>query len=977
MLRTELVAWIGPAAIPPDRGTARTSGTLQICATLASLADVSVRASALPALPHSDSMRQDETWYRLKDWTYGQTPSERLAAHVLLAEGYTDLDPSHPLGGRDGGADAIARRDGKRWVMAVYFPRGQQSLSAITDKFTGDLNGVAKNGADGMVFVTNQELTRGERTQLAESAAVPVELYHLERLALLLDQPKLHPVREQYLFIPPAIATGLDAAARLEEMRRASIARCLERWLAVGLDREQALELADDLAIGLPPEHLLPGDANPVVVWTGVMGSGKSIAVERTHQSDLRAFAEGTDRPIPVFLKAREALPGLSEAAVAACSEIGDPRRVGARIIVDGLDEAGQDAAAELLAQARVLTGTWPKTTVVLSSRSSQVLSEATEHRDIPALSPDDQARCIAIGAGGDVSAARLHGLPEAVRSTLRYPLFALLTGVWIRQRQEDPRAPVDLMRMLGERAARELSADQQQLRDLAAKSIARELGAVPPAELRGDQIPALLGTGMVVERPGGLVFGLPALAQWFAAQALQLGEITATELLRAPEDLELWRDPLGLALAAGSSTQTTPLLRELFAGEPGFAFRVIDVAVGQAVVSGITPPPWRDGAQQAREALQTIADGLGPLAPFVANAGADGRVLPMAAASDAHHLTIAFFRDPSRPEISPMPGGLVGPGLAPPGAVRIRGAQIGDGPAWTWRWALSGVRHDVDAMLKRRSLPIASAGPLADEEAWATALDLLQESPLLCSVLPLSDVLNAVENLTTQTDSDTVAILTMPGRRRHDLTALRRYLLGLREFGETELRSPLPTADKREGGWVGDFYTDGRLLEFAQVLYERVVAAYVALVERWMPTLAPRLEHYALLPARIHGFIGNGPGGIGRIPQMGGYLEPLPPGSDSVIDVRFGGLDFAIGEAVYAQQRAARPLAARWITGTLGGLPFDVGERYAVSDAVYSWLTHDLQQLKLASYGAKPANRDSLAIWESNEPCVAVPPPA
>ena len=824
------------------------------------------------------------------------------------------------------------------------------------------------NAADGMVFVTNQELTLGQRKQVRESAAVPVEIYHLERIALLLDQPKLHPIREQYLFIPVAGATGLDAAARLEEMGRASIARCLERWLAVGLSREQALELANDPAIGAQAEEMVPSDAQPVVVWTGVMGSGKSVSVERAHQSDLRAFAESRDGPIPVFLKAREALPTLSRAAVTASSEIGDPRRVGARIIVDGLDEAGHDAAAELLAQARVLAGTWPNTTVLMSSRLSAVLSEATEHRQIPALSPTEQARCLAIGAGATVGIDRLHGLPESVRTAIRYPLFALLTGLWSRQRQEGPRAPVDLLRMLGERAAREVSIDQRQLRDLASKSVARELGAVPPAELGGDQIQALLGTGMVVERPGGLAFGLPGLAQWFGAQALQLGEITAADLLSAPEDLELWREPLALALASGSSAQTTPVLRELFHREPGFALRVIDTAVGQAVVSGVTAPPWREGAQQARDALQTIADALGPLARIVASTDDQGRVLPMAAMSDPHHLTLAFFRDPSRPDISPLPAGLVGPGFAPPGAVRVRGAQIGDGPAWTWRWALHAVRHEVDAMLKRRSLPIAPVGPLADEEAWATALDLLKESPLLCPALPLSDVLDAVETLTAGSGPGAVTILTMPGCRRHDLSAARRYLLGLRELGETEMRSPLPTADRQSGGSLGDFFTDERLLEFARVLYDRILSAYATLVERWMPTLAPRLEHYALLPARILGFIGNDTGLMGRVPDLGGYLEPLPFGSVSVVDMHRGRLDYSVGEAVYAQQCAARPVAARWLTGTIGGLPFEPGERYPVSDAVYSWLTHDLQQLTLASYGSKPANRDALTIWQPEE---------
>jgi hypothetical protein len=58
--------------------------------------------------------RWDETWHRLRDWTNGQGPSERLAAQILLNEGFTAFDPSHPLGGKDGGKDAICMKDGMR-----------------------------------------------------------------------------------------------------------------------------------------------------------------------------------------------------------------------------------------------------------------------------------------------------------------------------------------------------------------------------------------------------------------------------------------------------------------------------------------------------------------------------------------------------------------------------------------------------------------------------------------------------------------------------------------------------------------------------------------------------------------------------------------------------------------------------------------------------------------------------------------------
>lgn len=60
------------------------------------------------------SIRYDETWHRLQQWTNAQAPSERLAAQILVDAGYTDIDPSHPLGGKDGGKDAICNRDGKR-----------------------------------------------------------------------------------------------------------------------------------------------------------------------------------------------------------------------------------------------------------------------------------------------------------------------------------------------------------------------------------------------------------------------------------------------------------------------------------------------------------------------------------------------------------------------------------------------------------------------------------------------------------------------------------------------------------------------------------------------------------------------------------------------------------------------------------------------------------------------------------------------
>lgn len=50
-----------------------------------------------------------ETFYRLLEWDKGQAASERLAALILEQEGVRDIDPSHPLGEKDGGKDMAMR----------------------------------------------------------------------------------------------------------------------------------------------------------------------------------------------------------------------------------------------------------------------------------------------------------------------------------------------------------------------------------------------------------------------------------------------------------------------------------------------------------------------------------------------------------------------------------------------------------------------------------------------------------------------------------------------------------------------------------------------------------------------------------------------------------------------------------------------------------------------------------------------------
>jgi len=143
-----------------------------------------------------------ETWKRLLEWGRGQKASERMSLHIVRFEGYACIDPSHPLGGKDGKKDAVCLRDNSKWIVACYFPRGQQDFKITKEKFKSDMKGITKNDAIGIAFVTNQELRISERKEMILcNEGFETDIFHLERVANILDYPFNYGIRLEFLDI--------------------------------------------------------------------------------------------------------------------------------------------------------------------------------------------------------------------------------------------------------------------------------------------------------------------------------------------------------------------------------------------------------------------------------------------------------------------------------------------------------------------------------------------------------------------------------------------------------------------------------------------------------------------------------------------------------------------------------------------------------------------------------------------------------
>lgn len=145
-----------------------------------------------------------DTELKLKFWRGDQIGAERLAATILHIDGFSSVDPQCPLGGPDGLKDLLCEKNGWNYIAAAYFPNSDQKYKIVEDKFNHDLEGVSKNSAGGIVFITNQSLTPGERHSLSELATAKGHrsiLYHLERIRSILDSPAGYGARLEYLDI--------------------------------------------------------------------------------------------------------------------------------------------------------------------------------------------------------------------------------------------------------------------------------------------------------------------------------------------------------------------------------------------------------------------------------------------------------------------------------------------------------------------------------------------------------------------------------------------------------------------------------------------------------------------------------------------------------------------------------------------------------------------------------------------------------
>lgn len=125
----------------------------------------------------------------------------------------------------------------------------------------------------------------------------------------------------------------------IEEMLRVTYSECTAHWQALGVPRYVAQDMAHEQMRGRFSHDLLPDSSDPLSIVTGDFGAGKSLGCIRYYQQSLHAFVASTAQPIPVLLGSTELSGNLSEDILRKCLDLGDPKKQGARVAIDIIDE--------------------------------------------------------------------------------------------------------------------------------------------------------------------------------------------------------------------------------------------------------------------------------------------------------------------------------------------------------------------------------------------------------------------------------------------------------------------------------------------------------------------------------------------------------------------------------------------------------------------------------------------------------------
>lgn len=795
---------------------------------------------------------------------------------------------------------------------------------------------------DGLVIAVQSQHQNPQRPASLEAAPL-LTVCDDPQWRALLRQHGLRPECEIARLVASSFET-VDVRTWLDTQLQRSRARCIARWQGAGVSEGDAIALADDLSIGIPPFNLqsFPGR---LMLLTGEIGNGKSLVGDRLFQAAIQQAQEDLNASLPLHFEASQLQNGrsLEQSIEEASRGLCDPATQSTFVVIDEVDEMGFSDAIKLLRDARRLVQCWRQVTIVLISKPIPEFAFSPESVRASLLEREASTALI------QRLSRRQYFSPDSLSSPLREailtPLFAVLLGIYLRENYVSvPESKVQLLSNLVELFLRRLRDNVVRARVLLERLAivcTDRGGAIVSANEIGSwsEQQQLLDSKLIVEEAGKLRFPLPILTHWFAAQSLMTDRSLVSNLVLDRQRLERWRYPLVIATATFSPNQVTEILPLIAERHPAIAADIVTEALAfQGRVIEMPTQTALEIGQQVRSAMQAWVKGFSPFAQLIPTVQEDGTVPMIGVRFNQKQFAMVEIAwhsgDASLPDVVELPPSPADyQHLFSLGWNHIREFPPYSHTSWAWKWTLEWV---VSSLLKSRALPI-EPGYLSREAAWFAALFFTHRRPGTVTPVALSEL----EALLPR-----IADSRYPANLGHSLRQLRVEVDVARRNKQTHL-SLYPAIQSFKATPV----SRETLIAYIEAVYLGAFQGYVQLVNLLAPYL-PKLPLASILPARLTLAIVPPDLASGSV-IWSWYWEPLPSGRQSEVVVRVSDRPLYNSDPeVQSALEKIQSLYPQWVNyfsvNPQQMLPCtqDWLGNYPVTTLAYKWLWTDLKQV-------------------------------
>jgi hypothetical protein len=645
---------------------------------------------------------------------------------------------------------------------------------------------------------------------------------------------------------------GLAPLEELERLGRESRSRCVARWASAGVNPVQAELWARDPSLQRLPAEMRSHSSGLLAV-VGGMGAGKSFVAEAWLQQRVRLSSRDPNLPVPVFLSAEDVTSSLGNTATEAAARVGNAELQGLSLVIDDLSRCSDRRAARLLEQAWALCSSCRGTSVIVTSRPIHGLLTGDMPTTVgaPRLSADESLALLERVCDSQIPRHRYRSWAPSLREAIRWPLFAVLTGVYLRD--HDMPGRITYSELLSFLINRSLSgteaattAASRLLKKVARLSVDSDRSLVALSDIgRPAELGGLLASGLVELRDDMVGFPLDILREWLAAQSIGDGEPTVWELLDEPARLFRWKYPLMASIGSGDFDSGSEILGPLVARKTGLAARIVseetpEYSVGRDRV--LTASPMVLG-EQVRLATEYWTYALWPASSYSSAVDENGEVRDLGIQVHGKTLEMRWRREKSKQAVA-----LIKDSDADGIWVSFRSGRPADTSSWPWSWALAGLKNPLARAVRARNVPLAQ-GPLLLEFAYEAARDVLRIKARSGEPIPLQDLVDWLTKL--RADPGHVVRYTK-GRLTFDPAQLEEAVEALQSRGRSELTKPYPSATFGSHNTWEWFGGDKGMMRAVKGVLTTSLNGYRQTVREWFPRLRGDLAHYVLQPADI-----------------------------------------------------------------------------------------------------------------------------